>query len=90
MKIQVSERLIGEYKNAKKNPNYSLSTVLSSIDVDTCRTAMDVIEEVKLLGGRIEINVDEENAKAINSLFGKCDASIIEKLLWVAFLFPEI
>ena len=90
MKIQINETLISAYKNARKNPNYALATILSSLDADTCKTSMEIVKDFELSGDCIEIDFDEDNVSVITDLFGKCDASTIEKILWVALLFPEI
>lgn len=90
MTAQVSLRLIRAYETSKKNPNYQLDFLLSSVDVDTCNAASKLVEEFKLLGDEQTITIDDSNAKRIQKFFGCCDNSLIEQLLWVALLFPEI
>lgn len=90
MKVQINDKLLDLYKTANKNINYSLGSILASLDVDTCKSTIEIVEELKLLGNRVEIEIDEDNINVINNLFEHCDASTVEKLLWVALLFPEI
>ena len=90
MKLKINERLISSFKSMNKNPDYMLEFLLNSIDVDACRNAMELVEEFKLLGTMVEIEINENNISTASQLFGDCDSSTVEKLLWVALLFPEI
>ena len=90
MKLKINERLVGSFKSINKNPNYMLDFLLSSIDAEACRNAMELVEEFKLLGTTVEIEINENTLSTASQLFGDCDSSTVEKLLWVALLFPEI
>jgi hypothetical protein len=90
MKIQISEKLNSAYIAAHKNHNYALNFLLSSIDSDTCAECFKLIGEFKLLGDRIAVEIDESNLTTIQGLFENADNDLIEQLLWVAILFPEI
>ena len=90
MTAQISQRLMAAYAASKKNPNYQLDFLLNSIDLDTCNACVKLVEEFKLLGDAQMVTVDDSNAKRIQKLFGCCDNGLIEQLLWVALMFPEI
>lgn len=90
MTAQVSLRLIRAYETSKKNPNYQLDFLLNSIDLDTCNAASKLVEEFKLLGDAHAITIDDNNVKRIQKFYGCCDNGLIEQLLWVALMFPEI
>ena len=88
--MKINERLVSSFKSVNKNPDYMLDFLLSSIDVNACRNAMEIVEEFKLLGTAVEVEINEKNLYTVNQLFGTSDSNTDEKLLWVAILFPEI
>lgn len=90
MIAHISKRLINVYSASKKNVNYQLDFLLNSLDMDTCDACMKLVEEFKLIGETQEIAIDESNVKRIQRVFGSCNNSLIEQLLWVALMFPEI
>ena len=90
MKARISQRLQKAYTASKKNANYQLDFLLNSMDLDTCRDCIKLVEEFKLLGDVQELALDESNVKRIEKVFGRCEDSLIEQLLWVALMFPEI
>lgn len=90
MKVFVSKNLNRAFSSAHKNLNYTLDFLLSSVDLDTCAECLKLIEQFKLSGDRVEVEIDESNIKTIKKIFGSTDISIIEQLLWVSILFPEI
>lgn len=90
MTAQISKRLISAYSTCKKSVNYQLDFLLNSLDMDTCNASMKLVEEFKLLGEAQEIVIDESNVKRIQKTFGSCNNSLIEQLLWIALMLPEI
>ena len=90
MRISLHNALISSYKEHGKNPNYSLSFLLNSIDPGTCVAAVKLINEFSLLGETTEFEVDEKNILIVNQLFSRVDATLLEQLLWAALLLPEI
>lgn len=90
MKLTVSTKLIESYKANGKNPNYSLSFLLNSIDPSVCADGLGLVETFKLAGVAVEYEIDDKNIRAIQQLLGNADSTTVERLLWVALLFPEI
>lgn len=90
MNIEIGESLHTLYSSANKTPNYALSYLLSSIDIDNCSQCFSVIEEFHIIGKRVSISIDNSNVSTINDIFGNAEPHLIELLLWVAVLFPEI
>ena len=90
MKLMVSTKLIDSYKANSKNPNYSLSFLLNSIDPSVCADGLGLVETFKLAGAAVEYEFDDKNIRVMQQLFGKADSTTAERLLWVALLFPEI
>ena len=90
MKLTVSTKLIESYKANGKNPNYSLSFLLNSIDPSVCADGLGFVETFKLAGVAVEYEIDDKNIRAMQQLLGNADSTTVERLLWVALLFPEI
>ena len=90
MKVLISEGLQNAFLSSHKNYNYSLNFLLSSIDLNTCPECMKLIKVFELSGNRVEVEIDDSNAKAIQSVFGNTENALIELLLWTSILLPEI
>jgi len=91
MKIKVSKKIIDTYESTGKNPNSCLAFILESIDPDAVPSSMCILDECTFLGEKISFKVDDSNIKYTETLFGKEDIeSTIERLMWVALLWPEI
>mgnify|MGYP005758151191 CR=1 FL=1 len=90
MKLALNAKLIESYKANGKNPNYSLSFLLNSVDPSVCADGLGIVEAFKLAGAAVEYEIDDKNIRAIQQLFGNTDSTTVERLLWVALLFPEI
>ncbi len=90
MKVLISDNLKKIFLLSHKNPNYSLDFILSSLDLDTCSNSIMLIDEFKLCGDKVELEIDDSNIKRIRKIFGNSESQLIEKLLWVSVMFPEI
>lgn len=90
MKVKISERLEKIYIENHKNYNYALSFLLSSIDLDTFGEALNIVDSFVLNGEQVEVDVDEQQIKKINNMLKIVDDNLVEKLLWIAVMFPEI
>ena len=91
MKVKVSNELSKIYKLSHKNWNYSLDLLLGSLDLKTCRQCVTIVDDFSLSGEKSEIEVDNPLVERVESLFaGSRDDLLIEKLLWMAAMLPEI
>lgn len=90
MKFNICKKLNDLYKESNKNINYSLEFLLNSIDLNAVENAIKIIEEFKLTGGTVEVVIDENNIQLLRKYFNFIDDTLIERLLWVSILFPEI
>lgn len=90
MTFMTSKELIKHYATSKKNPDYQLDFLLSSIDLNTCNTCLSLVEVFKLSGDAQAVILNDDNLRRIEKLFGRCDNSLITQLLWVALMLPEI
>lgn len=90
MKLALNTKLIEIYKANGKNPNYSLSFLLNSVDPSVCAEGLGLVETFKLAGAAVEYEIDDKNIRTVQQLFGNADSTTVERLLWVALLFLEI
>lgn len=90
MRFDLSKKLIFMYSENGKNPNYSLTFILNSLDPGTCAAGAEIIDSFVISDEKLSFEIDDNNIRALNALFGKADAILIEKMLWIAFMLPEI
>lgn len=90
MQFELSEKLIKNYSESSKNPNYSLTFLLNSLDPSTCVAGIKLVDVFSVQGNVIKYEIDEKNIKIIKTLFKEIDNTLIEKLLWIALLLPEM
>lgn len=90
MKIAVSRQLLDAYASSDKNPNYALTFLLSSLDISAVSEFMPLSGSFAFNGAKSEFELDAKNVQAVQKMFGSTDATLVEKLLWVAALFPEM
>ncbi len=90
MKVSVSTTLLDLYKQSKKNYNYALAFFLNSLDLEVCSKAMVLVENFKISGDKQIIEIDAPNVSIITSIFGDADDNVVERLMWMAIMLPEI
>lgn len=90
MQVQVSKKLIAAFTEQRKNPNYALSFILDSMDPYACVEGLKLVDVFSFNGETEAITIDTKNVKLIQLTYGEVDAAVVEKLLWIALLFPEI
>ena len=90
MLFNINQKLMDAYKQHGKNPNYALTFLLNSIDAGVCADNMELISSFVIEGDTGVCEIDESNLCAVMSIFGSAEAYLIERLLWIALLFPEI
>ena len=90
MEVRISENLHNLFISSCKNCDYSLSFLLNSIDPNTCPECMKLVREFTLLGKEVEIEINDNNINTIQRIFGNKENALIEQLLWISILLPEI
>lgn len=90
MKMEISKILINAYKDSNKNPNYALRFILNTLDPMICKKGILLPNIVEFQGESSPCEIDEQNAEITKQIFGKIDKALIERLLWIAYLMPEI
>lgn len=90
MRFELSKKLISAYIENGKNPNYSLTFILNSVDPNTCITGAGLIDNFIISNDKVSFEIDDNNIRALKSLFGDAGAVLIEKMLWIAFMLPEM
>lgn len=90
MRFDLSKKLISAYREHEKNPNYSLTFILNSVDPRACATGVGLIDSFIIFDEKVSFEIDDSNIRAMKALFGSADADIVEKMLWMAFMLPEV
>lgn len=90
MRFELSKKLISAYKENGKNPNYSLTFILNSVDPSTCTAGVALMDSFVISEDKASFEIDDNNIRALKSLFGSVEATLIEKMLWMAFMLPEM
>ncbi|MGN0179145.1 MAG: hypothetical protein ACI4DY_06865 [Monoglobaceae bacterium] len=90
MRLELSKKLISAYRENEKNPNYSLSFILNSVDPGTCASGADLIDSFIISDDKDSFEIDDNSIRVLKTLFGKVDAVLVEKMLWIAFMLPEM
>lgn len=94
MEVKLSTSLCQLYKESKKNMDQALSLLLDSMDPECY---MKVFEQICLVESiqdnkRTKVSLGDSVSKQIYEAFDKeaINDNLINELLWIAALFPEI
>ena len=90
MKFKVSSSIIDLFDHSKKNPNYMLDYLLSSIDSHNCKAYFQTLKAMAFEVSKREISLSDTNTSAIKSLWGYIDDELVERLLWISILLQEV
>lgn len=90
MEIKVSEELIIIYKKNNKNWNYAIDFLLNSIDPFCYKDTFKIFKELELEGEKINIEIITNVAERIKKDFDYIDSELVETLMWIALMFPEV
>lgn len=92
MVVKVSANLLNIYKENRRNYDMALMTLLDSFDNATFQRAFSEIDTFTLLGQKTEITIGASATEQIKQAF-QCEEiseELINELLWIAVLLPEI
>lgn len=90
MDVKISKELNEEYTKQHKNFNYALSFLLDSVDRVAARNALSLLA-VPDHQCSLDISIDDSSIEKIkNWLQLSPDDNVIEKLLVVSLMFPEV
>ena len=90
MQVKVSKKLMAAFAEQRKNPNYALAFILDSMDPNVCVECIKMVDVFSIDGETDCITIDAKNTKLLMQTYDEIDATIVERLLWIALLFPEI
>ena len=92
MIVKVSANLLNIYKENRRNYDIALITLLDSFDNATFQRAFSEIGTFTLLGQKTEITIGASATEQIKQAFQYEEISekLINELLWIAVLLPEI
>ena len=60
------------------------------MDPRVCAAGAALIDGFVISEDKVSFEIDDNNIRALKSLFGSVDAALIEKMMWVAFMLPEM
>lgn len=92
METRISKELQKIYKDSNKNYDMALMRLLDSLDPEVFQRAFDIIKPISLKGEMVTIKIGDSVTKQIKDAF-ECEEvneNLINLLLWIAVLFPEI
>ena len=92
MIVKVSANLLNIYKENRRNYDMALMTLLDSFDNATFQRAFSEIGTFTLLGQKTEITIGASATEQMKQAF-QCEEiseKLINELLWIAVLLPEI
>ena len=92
MQVKISKKLKDLYQRAKKSPEYSLQFVADSIDPDCCASAVALVQQFVISDDLCEVTISDDLIAVLKQELDLTDISdmLLEALLWVAVLFPEV
>ena len=92
MQVKISKKLKDLYQRAKKSPEYSLQFVADSIDPDCCASAVALVQQFVISDELCEVTISDDLIAVLKQELDLTDKSdmLLEALLWVAVLFPEV
>jgi hypothetical protein len=90
MKFKVSSSIIDLFDHSKKNPNYMLDYLLSSIDSHNCKAYFQILKAMDFDAPKREIALSDSNITSIQTLWGYINDELVERLLWISVLLQEV
>ena len=92
MQVRISKKLKDLYQKAKKSPGYSLQFVADSIDPDCCASAAALVQQFMIDEELCEVTISDDLIAVLKKELDLTEISdmLLEALLWVAILFPEV
>ena len=92
MDVFISDDLQRIYKASHKNYDMAIMALLDSFDPNVFQPAFDIISSFSLTGDKTQISLGNAAVGQIKSTFSGNDITndLINTLLWIAVLFPEI
>ena len=90
MRVNVSEKLCMTFKQVNKNMDYSLRSLVDSLDPVSCPQLIALADSFELGAVKVSCDISDDTIDTINQLFGKCDNNTVELLIWISAFLPEI
>ena len=92
MKVRISKKLNDIYRKQHKNFDYAISSILDNLDPDSYVSSFEIVKGFELEGEEVDINIGEDVAKRIiaDLEMDSLDNMIVELLLWIGVIFPEV
>ena len=88
MKYNINSRTVELFKKNSKKYNYMIDWLLSSVEDDLIKYSLSIINvsSEKTVG----VDINDDNCERIKEIFGEINDEIVEKLITIALMFPEV
>ena len=92
MEVMISSDLQRIYKESHKNYDMAVMNLLDSFDSNVYTSAFEIITSFSCTGEHVAIKLGKSVVEQIKSAFEDKELTneLINTLLWIAVLFPEI
>ncbi len=92
MKVKVSKSIDEIYKECHRNYDYAIESIINGFDPKSCEKAMAAVQGIRTIGDSVEVEISDDIITSIKEMMNRKDVSedIIELLLWMGAVFPEI
>ena len=88
MKFNINSRTIELFKKNSKKYNYMIDWLLSSVEDNLIKYSMSIISV--LPEKTVAVDIDDDNCERIKEIFGDINDEIVEKVITIALIFPEV
>ena len=88
MKFKINFKIVELFNKSSKKYNYMIDWLLSSVDDNLIKYSLSI---VKVSSDKtITVDINDDNCERIKEIFGEINDCIVEKLMTVALMFPEV
>ena len=88
MKFEINFKIVELFNKSSKKYNYMIDWLLSSVDDNLIKYSLSI---VKVLSDKtITVDINDDNCERIKEIFGEINDCIVEKLMTIALMFPEV
>ena len=88
MKFNIDSKTIELFKKNSKRYNYMIDWLLSSVEDNLIKYSLSIINISS--GKTIIVDINDDNCERIKDIFGEINDEIVEKIITIALMFPEV
>lgn len=88
MKFNIDSKTIELFKKNSKRYNYMIDWLLSSVEDNLIKYSLSIINISS--EKTIIVDINDDNCERIKEIFGEINDEIVEKIITIALMFPEV